>query len=313
MIKMLLNPVKHTLAVLKVVAVAKVLVESDGKVAAVLGVVLAELLLQGLGRLLGMVKGQVREDVMADVGRVDKVQLVVEKATHGAIDSAEGAAEPVPFGLVVVRQSAIDMLEERNGDEEAVNDEERGQVQHKDEQVAEDVAGVDERGGGGDEAEAREQHKVLVLGPEHVGRGLEVAVVEVLAFIALVRGRVKHEVHRPANEEHADQARKHDQLFRIAHGRLAGVLGRHVCLVLGDVVGEVVVVGVGALPREVGNKERRVQDEPDRIVDDLVRREAAMATLMRNHPHAHAGGSLKEPVSYPQRRAQKHVVAHKLV
>ena len=69
MIKMLLNPVKHTLAVLKVVAVAKVLVESDGKVAAVLGVVLAELLLQGLGRLLGMVKGQVREDVMADVDR----------------------------------------------------------------------------------------------------------------------------------------------------------------------------------------------------------------------------------------------------
>jgi hypothetical protein len=55
------------------------------------------------------------------------------------------------------------------------------------------------------------------------------------------------------------------------------------------VVGVVVVLGVGELPREVGHIEDGVEDEANRVVEPLLRHEAAVAALVGQHPNASPG------------------------
>jgi hypothetical protein len=74
------------------------------------------------------------------------------------------------------------------------------------------------------------------------------------------------------------------------------------------VVGVVVVLGMGELPREVGHVEDGVEDEADRVVEPLLRHEAAVAALVGQHPNASPGQTLVEPVRNPASPVEERVL-----
>lgn len=65
-----------------------------------------------------------------------------------------------------------------------------------------------------------------------------------------------------------------------------------------------VMFAVGDLPREIGNKQGRVADPSNSIVQALRRREGLMSTFVRQDPQTRAKTSLYESIGCPQNGAK---------
>lgn len=104
-----LDPLAHTGAVIHGPN------ETSGAVFDVGTVVLAHDGLDGLGSLIGIVKGDAADVVVQDVGLDDAVEEMSADEAHLAINGGSSAADKVPLIVGVVRKGRIGVLEESDG------------------------------------------------------------------------------------------------------------------------------------------------------------------------------------------------------
>lgn len=76
---------------------------------------LAHNLLDGLGSLVGVVKGDRADIVVQDVGLNDTMEQVAADKTKLAIDRGGGTSDEVPLLGGVVRKRGVSVLKECNG------------------------------------------------------------------------------------------------------------------------------------------------------------------------------------------------------
>jgi len=195
----------------------------------------------------------------------------------------------------------VGVLEEGDGDKEGVGDEEGEEVEAEDEVPAIEMAEVVEEGPPGEEAEVGEEDLAILLGGEDRGGGKEVAGKGGSG----VPAGVHEEVEGPAKEQHKHKLDEGEEgvvgevlVEGGGGGSLALALG-HKDLIPLQVVGEVVVGGMGVLPGEVGHTKAGVQHKPYCVVNGVAGGEGAMAALVGDHPHSGHHYSLHPGVGEP--------------
>eukprot|EP01084_Bolivina_argentea_P133880 236274_1 len=229
-------------------------------------VVLAELLGDVGGGLLGVVEGHGAEDVVGEVVVGDVVHPVVE-AVVVTVHGGDGTLEEGEVLVVVVRAAGVLVLEQGDGDEPrvAANPGKAVPLGHVEE--AHLLAPVDQTSNGGEETDDGDDDVLTLRLLEHRGEGVEV-VGPVLRIP--VTSQVGGEVHGEANE-HVEDAGDHLQHRDVLVGLGVDEVGHHwgerrVTL---QVVGVLVVGPVGDTPAVVGHQQRGVEDEADGVVEGL--------------------------------------------
>lgn len=277
--------------------------------------------------------------MVEDVGLDDAVEQCAANEAELAVNGSSGTSGVGPGLSVVVRKGRVSVLEESDGNckrlvlstrrsrnrltKPVVHPEIGDEV--PDEQVGEAVvvANVPESSGDSGKANVASKDQVLVLLLIQGARGVEVvdtakeAVLLALALalrlplVEVVAGDVADEVQRPASELLSDGVDK---------GSNGGLLGQLIKLVnqLADtrsvnlprlrnedhialhVAGGLVVLSVGDLPGEVGDQERGVGNEANRVVQHLGGRERLVTALVGHDPETSAEQTLDECVTSPQ-------------
>lgn len=154
---------------------------------------------------------------------------------------------------------------------------------------------------------------------EQRAQGIEVAVSESLGGGALLRqtlvsgADIEKHVQLPSQNLVTEQSNSVvegsflNQLGELAeHSRLLvldlGLGSRYKDSVLLDVAVVSVVSGMGDLPREERNHQKRVNGPATKVVESGRLRKGTMATLMADNPHSSADAALKKGVQDPSRR-----------
>ena len=126
--------------------------------------------------------------------------------------------------------------------------------------------------------------------------------------VGLIACGVDKEVERPSHSQHQTNAETAtegvDQLesavpLLLVNGRGGGGDLRNKHFVVLNVCCVGVVLAVTDLPREVGDEESGVEDEPHHVVDEGGVSEASMATLVAYDPHACHDTALTDPIGHP--------------
>lgn len=225
------------------------------------------------GGLLCVIVWDCVKEMVHDVSVANVMENVVEQAVV-AIDGAESALDPVPLAAVVVRNGIVGVLEQGDEHQPEVHPE-----------VGKAVA-EDDGGNGGivrPDAEqtehdnqsgvAEQDERALLLG-EDGGVGVEV----VGARLAVVTtSDVEEQVGGPAegeSDDHGTDATKggaQEEAIgeEIEITKIAGLEWVEDLIAL-RVIGVRVVLTVADSPRVVGDKESRMEDESDRVVDGVV-------------------------------------------
>lgn len=127
-------------------------------------------LLDGLGRLLGVVVGDAVVDVVQDVGVRDAVPQRVED-TEGAVDGGELAAHGGEGALAVVGDVRVGVLQVGDGHEVVVDDEVGDDVVARDGGEAKGVDAVAQDAEGREEGHVALHHEPEVCGARRRVRG----------------------------------------------------------------------------------------------------------------------------------------------
>mmetsp|Transcript_138201 Transcript_138201/g.429609 ORF Transcript_138201/g.429609 Transcript_138201/m.429609 type:complete len:338 (-) Transcript_138201:39-1052(-) len=252
---------------------------------------------------------------MADVRRADVVVHPVEDAV-GPVDGAEGALDPRPVLVAVVRDRGVGVLQPGVEHQPEVDPHVRQDVEHHHGSEAVGAGGADEAAEGQRHAQRRQADAHAPgLGEERRVRPEVVDQAAALHGHGLLHrraiqpapaGNVEEEVDRPADhqvieEPHHREAIVPDDAVEELKAQGPQLLPRvrHVGLALDQVVRLGVVLRVRELPGEVGDEEHGVKHPADGVVQDLVGREAPVPALVRQHPPPDGGGALGEGVEGP--------------
>mmetsp|Transcript_538 Transcript_538/g.1257 ORF Transcript_538/g.1257 Transcript_538/m.1257 type:complete len:418 (+) Transcript_538:322-1575(+) len=262
-------------------------------------VIVTHSLLDCFSCLLGVIEGNLREDVMAHVRVRDVVETVVEEGTKRAVHSAQGSAQPAPLRVIKVWHVHIGVLQERDQDQVVVGDHVRNQVVRGDKGESVSVNAEAKEGQSHEESNIRLNDLPVLIFREH-----HCTWREVVGILALVFGRsshVQHQVARhPADGEHHDDVEGVSQRAvsdRLAHLRAHG---RTEHLIIGTRACVAVVLSMGDSPGVVRHQQQAVQNSPNEVVHRLIRGETLVATLVGQHPDASEEGALKIPVGRPK-------------
>lgn len=156
----------------------------------------------------------------------------------------------------------------------------------------------------------------MVNTPKHAVL-LALALALWLAVMVVVPGDIGHEVHGPSANLLTESVNEgsnrslFSQLVELVNGTAdaSGVNGPrlgnedHVTL---HVAGSLVVLAVGNLPGEVGDKEKGVADPADGVVEDLVGREGLVAALVGQNPQTSTEETLEDGVQSPEQYTSRH-------
>lgn len=278
--------------VLDKLALSPVAVQGLGDGRLVKDVVLAQLGLQMLGSLDSVVKGHLREHVVALVRVANMVVQVVDDGTERAIDGAGSAALEVPLVVAEVGDGGVGVLEISDAHDPGVNAQVGDAVVHEDGQGAEHGGQVGQDRGHEGDAAVRVEDVLGLVGLKQRSNGLE--VVDPVGGV--VAGEVDEEVQGPSEGEDKEEGAqgverslgKDGLVVVVVRVGLFLLLGREALVGAGggdedDVLGHgsssLVVLGVGHLPGLVGDEEGRVEDPAKDGVDGLAIGESSMATL----------------------------------
>lgn len=143
---------------------------------------------------------------------------------------------------------------------------------------------------------------------------LALAATLTLALVVVVAGNVGEEVVGPADELLEDEHKKSESGGLLSKmGKLVGHLSETSSLLLAGsgnedhvtlhVAGGLVVLSVGDLPAEVGDKEGRVENPASNVVDEARIGESTVTTLMGDDPETGTEKTLKNGVYGPQTSA----------
>lgn len=160
--------------VLNKTALSPVAVQGLGDRGIVKDVVLAQLCLEVLGGLDGVVEGHLREHVMALVRVTNVVMQVVDDGSEGAVDSASGSTLEVPDVVTEVGDLGVGVLEVGDADDPSVDAKVRDTVVHEDGQGREEDREVGEDRGHSDDAAVGVEDVLGLVGLIERGNGLEV-------------------------------------------------------------------------------------------------------------------------------------------
>ena len=144
-----------------------------------------------------MVEGHLGEQVVADVCVGDVVEGVVQHGPEGAVDGAEGTAQPVPLLAAEVRYEDVCVLQVCDEHEVVVGDHVGDQVEERHRREAEGEDGLAQDGEHDHPASDGLHDEVMVLGVEQCRGRRE--VVSILSSVLGRSCRVKHEVAGPAD------------------------------------------------------------------------------------------------------------------
>lgn len=269
--------------------------------------------------LVGVVEGDPGEQVVDDVRVNDAVEQVGSNEAKVAIDGAEVANGEVPGILAVVRNIRVGVVQVGDGDQPVVNPDVGNDPQERNRLPVKNLSRLVEDEAGDSKTNVGDDDEVGLLGKEENTPGVEVAaaLVEpaflvVVANTALVASRdVEEEVGLPAEElvgkqlDGGDNGRVLGELLKGLDGdaHFIGHLlngARNEDEVLVDVAGEAVVAGMRDLPGEIRNTKGRVAEPADDIVQTLVPREGAVATLVGENPQAGEDAALGSAVENPE-------------
>lgn len=297
--------------------------ETDGAFLDVGAVVTAHDLLDGLGGLGGVVKGNGADVVVENMGLDNAVEEVTADETELAVNSRGSTTDKVPLIRGVVRERRVGVLEVGDGNEPVVDPEVGKEVPDEHVGPAKGVAEVDEGGGGDSDTDVGDDDPggltlliegragVEVVDTSEPAVLLALATTLALPLVEVVAGDVGHEVVGPADELLTDKV---DQGV---DGGLLGQLGnlmdetadarskllagaRNEDHVTRDVAGSLVVLAVGELPREVGDEKGRVEDPADGVVDQPGRGESLVTALVGKNPETGAEKALHKGVQTPE-------------
>jgi hypothetical protein len=288
--------------------------------------VLAHDRLDGLGSLVGVIEGDVADVVVKNVSLDDAVEKVAADEAHLTINGSSGTADKVPLVIGVVRKGRVGVLEEGDGNEPVVNPEVGNKV--PDGHVVETELLDEEVQSSGHQTNTNiaedDELSILVLvqraaGVEVVDTTTEAVLLALaatltLALMVVVAGNVGEEVVGPADELLEDEHKKSESGGLLSEmGKLVGHLSETSSLLLAGsgnedhvtlhVAGGLVVLSVGDLPAEVGDKEGRVENPASNVVDEARIGESTVTTLMGNDPETGTEKTLKNGVYGPQTSA----------
>lgn len=292
--------------------------QANEEVGLVLVVKLAEQRADGLGRLVGVVKGNAREQVVNAVSSDDAVEEVLVNPSKVAVDGAEVAEGKVPGAFGVVRHIGVGVVQVGNGNEPVVHPEVRLSVQEADHLPADLLRGKVQDVAHDGQSEVRQDDEDGLARDEENAPRVKVAaaLVEparlvVVANTALLSGRnVEKQVRLPAKELVEQQLRGIDD--RSVLGEFVQSVDRdlelrgHVLLRLGDedevlfnVAGEAVVARVRKLPGKVGHQQEGVTEPANRVVEHTVLGKGSVAAFVGEDPNTRKDESLGEAVENP--------------
>ena len=187
--------------VLNKTALSPVAVQGLGDRGIVKDVVLAQLCLEVLGGLDGVVEGHLRKHVMALVGVANVVVQVVDDGSEGAVDSAGSSTLEVPDVVTEVGNLGVGVLEVGDADDPGVDAEVRDTVVHEDGQGREEDREVGEDRGHGDDTTVGVENVFSLVGLKEGGDGLE--MVDPVSVLGA--RKVGEEVQRPSEGEDKDE------------------------------------------------------------------------------------------------------------
>lgn len=296
------------------------------KAAVVAVVEVTEKRLDRLSSLIGLVKGNTREQVVNDVLLNDAVEQVLANETELAVNRGKGTLDEGPSLLGVVRDLGMVVMEVGDGDKPVVDPEVGDGVEEHDGGDVKDLSGFVQGGESDGQTDIRDGDKDGLTGTENGTGGAEVADAEpttkTVYFVlqaTLAGGGIEEEVCLPSEELVDDQVnelgdgRILEELMEIdaAEQGLAGGLGlrrgdeSHVLL---HVASEAVVTVVRELPREVGHQEEGVKDPTDAVVELGVLGEGTVTALVAEDPDTSADETLDEAVDHPSRETEDGVL-----
>lgn len=272
--------------------------------------------LDGLGGLIRVVEGDAADIVVEDMSLDDAVEKVAADEAHLTINGSSGTTDEVPLIVGVVGKGRVGVLKEGDGNEPVVNPEVGNKV--PDGHVVETELLDEEVQSSGHQTDTNiaedDELSVTVLiqraaGVEVVDTTAEAVVLALaatltLALVVVVAGNVGDEVVGPADELLEDEHEKSESGSLLSEvGELVGHLSETSSLLLAGsgnenhvtlhVAGGLVVLSVGDLPAEVGDKEGRVKDPASDIVDDARIGESTVTALMGNNPETGTEKTLK--------------------
>jgi hypothetical protein len=279
------------------------------------------------------------EDVAADeaevavnggssaAGEVPHLRLVVRKGRVGVLEEGNSDCNGILLATGIRKNWCSLCLVKLT--EPVVHPQVRETVPDQQIQPAEVSADVVQGRAGEKETQVTQDNQLGVLGFVQRAGGVEVvdtakpavllahtAALRLLGVV-VVTGDVVEQVHRPAEELLGQEvASSQDgslltQLTELvqgladAGGVLLTGLGNedHVA---GQVTGGLVVLAVGDLPGEVGDKQEGVADPANSVVQDLGGGEGLVAALVGQNPHAGADETLHDGVQGPEGHAGRH-------
>lgn len=288
----------HTVLTVNKLAFSAGLPERNPHVFVGVGVVVAHDLLDGLGGLSSVVEWDSGNIVVQDVGLDDVVEEEPTGETELSVDGGSGTSGEVPFGVFVVRQSGVGVLQEGDENKPVVGENVRQEPVDEAVEVAEMLDPLVNNKGLGQDTQIRQDDEPEVPLLEDWRHWVEVRGVELLKegalqFLVRLTGDISQEVPEPTTELLNKQILQGDDWSVLGdllqgNGTLAGnklFLGlwneNHVS---GQMAGGLVVLTVGVLPGEVRDHQVGVQDPADGVVDPAVVGEGLMATLMSHNP-----------------------------
>mmetsp|Transcript_94666 Transcript_94666/g.251426 ORF Transcript_94666/g.251426 Transcript_94666/m.251426 type:complete len:480 (-) Transcript_94666:7-1446(-) len=261
-----------------------------------------------------MVARQSGEEVVANVRRANVVVHPVKDPVW-PVDGAEGALDPRPVLIAVVRDRGIGVLQPRVKHQPGVGPQVRQPVEHEDRRQATAAPEASE-------GQKRQPHAEAGKADAHAPalreeRGTRPEVVDEAALHRhgladrlpvepAAAGDVEQEVGGPAHHQVVEELNHGKAIISnyAVHGLKAHRTQllpsvRHVRLPIHQVIGLGVVLRMRELPREIRHQEEGVEHPTHGVVEGPVLREAAVPALVRQHPPTDGGGSLREAVDRP--------------
>lgn len=282
--------------------------------------------LNGLGGLVRVVEGDAADVVVEDMSLDDAVEKVAADEAHLTVNGSSGTTDEVPLVVGVVGKGRVGVLEEGDGNEPVVNPEVGNKV--PDGHVVETELLNEEVQSSGHQTDTNiaedDELSVTVLvqraaGIEVVNTTAEAVMLALaatltLALVVVVAGNIGDEVVGPANELLKDEHEKSESGGLLSKmSELVGHLSETSSLLLAGsgnedhvtlhVASGLVVLSVGDLPAEVGDKEGRVKNPASNVVDDARIGESTVTALMGNNPETSTEKTLKNGVHGPQTSA----------
>ena len=273
--------------------------ETSRTVLDVCSVVLAHNRLDSLGGLVGVVKGDVADVVVEDVGLDDTVEEMSTDEAHLAIDGSSGTTDKVPLLASVVGKGRVGVLEEGDGNyciqsvyenscwnagkltEPVVDPEVGNKVPDKHVGEAIGLAEVGKTDGSDGNTNVAQDNELSIAVLVQRASGIEVvdttaktvmlalATPLTLALMVVVAGNVGHEVVGPANELlHDEHEESEDGSLLSQLRKLVGKLAKTGGLLLASAGNENHValhVAGGLVVLSVGDLPAEVGNEEGRV------------------------------------------------